>query len=233
MAKTNQTSAAAAKSPVAETTGPLPDWIAVDNLEQLLRDIDEQLDTMSRYMQAGALTHAERRRLQGSGVRRYGFIDKVSDVAADNMQFAPQYFDIDTLKDYLRMIEVLRNISLSLQQMQRISDDVLLQVSDEAYQLALGYYNTVREAARRRQTGAQEVFSLLQAFFRRGSRPGSEPTEHEVERDVRALLHGRKDGKIIVENERPHTTGGKHVLVDETHKARAAWKETEEGEIGG
>jgi len=35
---------------------------------------------------------------------------------------------------------------------------------------------------------------------------------------VRALLHGRKDGKVLIENEHPHMEGGKHVVVDETHK---------------
>ena len=56
-------------------------------------------------------------------------------------------------------------------------------------------------------------------------------TEPEVERDVKALLHGTKDGKIVIENEKPHLVGGKHVVVDETHKSRESFKETEDGEI--
>ena len=55
--------------------------------------------------------------------------------------------------------------------------------------------------------------------------------EHKVERDMRALLHGRKDGEIVIENEKPHLVGGKHVVVDETQKPKGAWKATEEGEI--
>jgi hypothetical protein len=57
---------------------------------------------------------------------------------------------------------------------------------------------------------------MLQPFFQNMRRKNSEPTQHEVERDVKALLHGQKDGKIIIENERPHLTGGKHTVVDET-----------------
>jgi len=195
-----------------------PQWVAPDNLEQLLRDINEHLATMTRYMQTEALTHAERLRLMGSGVRRYGFIDKTSDIAEDNLQFAPPFFDLQALKDLLRVIEVLRNISVTLNQMLRINGDVLLTVSDDAFQMALAYYNTVREASRRRQPGAQAVFAVLREFFQRRRREAAEPTIPEVEHDVHALLHGRKDGRIIIEHEKPHTEGGKHVVVDETGK---------------
>jgi hypothetical protein len=165
-------------------------------------------------------------------VRRYGFIDKVSDVAEANPEFAPPFFSDTVLKTKLREIEVLRNISVALGQMQRITDDVLLQVSDDAFQLALGYYNTVREAARRRQPGAQAVFNVLRLFFKRGRLTGDEPTEHEVERDVKALLHGKKDGEIVIKNERPHLVGGVRKVVDETHRDRIAVKETVEEEAG-
>jgi len=82
------------------------------------------------------------------------------------------------------------------------------------------YYNSVRDAARRNVPGAQELFNILELFFRRGRISDGEPTEPELERDFRALLHGHKDGKIVIENERPHMEGGKHVVVDETHKDR-------------
>jgi len=172
------------------------------------------------------LTTAERRRLQGSGVRRYGFIDKVSDVADVNPEFAPPFYDGTVLKTKIREIEILRNISAALEQMLRINNDVLLQVSDEAFQMALAYYNTVREAARRRQPGAQAVFNVLRLFFNRPRHTGDEPTEHEVERDVKALLHGKKDGEIVIKNERPHLVGGVHEVIDETHRDRVAVKET-------
>jgi len=58
----------------------------------------------------------------------------------------------------------------------------------------------------------------LRSFFHRRRQQGDEPTEHEVERDVRALLHGHKDGKVLIENEHPHMEGGKHTVIDETHK---------------
>jgi hypothetical protein len=223
--KTNSPKAAASTptpAPQSTTTG----WLTVANLEQLLNeDVLPMLADLRVDMQAEALTHAERLRLLGSGVRRYGFIDKVSDIATVNPEFAPAFFDDAELKELLRKIELLRNISASFQQLVRMTDDVLLQVSDSAFQMALAYYNTVREASRRRVPGAQAIFRILQAFFRRGRRTDEEPTEPEVERDVRALLHGKKDGEIIIRNERPHLVGGKHEVVDEVHSGKVAVKE--------
>jgi len=232
MSKTNTTKPKTTPAP-ADTPPPAGgnNWISADNLLQLLDDLENLFDTMNIDMLTTALTTAQRRRLQGSGVRRYGFIDKTSDVSEEFPQFAPPYFNTNTLKIKLREIEIVRNLLTMLQAMSRIGSDVLLLLSDEAFQMALAYYNSVGEAARRRQPSAEAVFKVLQLYFRRRSSQTEEPTEPEVERDLRALLHGRKEGKIVIENERPHMTGGKRVVVDETHKARAAWKATEEGEI--
>jgi hypothetical protein len=34
-------------------------------------------------------------------------------------------------------------------------------------------------------------------------------------RDANALLHGKRDGKIVIENVNPKLTGGKHKVIDE------------------
>jgi len=177
------------------------------------------------------LTEADRRRLLGSGVRRYGFLDKVSDIMTTNPQFTPSFLDEEGFKEQIRNLEEVRNISVILQQTLRANNDVLAILGDQAFRMALMYYGAVRDASLRRVQGASALFRILQQFFRHGRPQSEEPTEHEVERDVKALLHGHKDGKIVIENERPHMVGGKHVVVDETHKERAAFKETESGEI--
>ena len=203
--------------------------------EQELADLNERLvSILEDYMLFApetALSEAERRRLLGSGVRRYGFIDKVSDIAKDNLEFVPPYLDLNALKKLIRDIEDLRNISVTLRQLSRVTSDLFLIISDEAFRLALMYYNSVRDASRRRVPGAEAVFQVLQLFFRRSRRPDDEPTEMEVKHDVNALLHGRKDGKIVIENITPHARGGKHVVIDETHRDKANFRESESGEI--
>jgi len=209
--------------PTTEST-TISKALTVANLEQLKEDTLKLLSYLEDFTDSD-LSTIERMRKRGSGIRRYGFIDKVSDVASDNMDLAPRVFSDEDLKDLLRKIEELRNIVLAANQFARSLNDLLLIVGDEAYQLALMYYNSVRELARRRVPGAEAVFRLLRPFFRQTSRPKDEPTEHEVERDLKALLHGKKDGEIIIRNERPHMVGGKHEVIDEVHSGRAAVKE--------
>ena len=206
-------------------------YIPNQELEDLNERLESILEDYMLFAPESALSEAERRRLLGSGVRRYGFIDKVSDIAQDNLEFVPPYLDLEQLKKYLRDIENLRNVSITLRKLSRLNADLFLIISDEAFRLALMYYNTVRDASRRRVPGAEAVFETLQLFFRRSRRETDEPTEMEVQHDVNALLHGKKDGKIVIENETPHMQGGKHVVIDETHKDKQNFRESESGEI--
>jgi hypothetical protein len=178
-----------------------------------------------------SLVTADRLRKLGSGVRRYGFMDKVSDVAEANMEFAPKAFKRLELKALIRQIELLRNMSADLNFIQRSLDDLLLITGNAAFQESLLYYNSVREQARGRVPGAQAVFDLLRLFFVRPRRASGEPTEAQTIKDVKALLHGKKDGEIIIKNKTPKSAGAERLVVDETGKVGGHFKETEEGEI--
>ena len=53
-----------------------------------------------------------------------------------------------------------------------------------------------------------------------------------TQEEIRLLKYERYTyGDIVVENQKAHMTGGEHVVVDETHKSRERFKETEEGEM--
>jgi len=108
-----------------------------------------------------------------------------------------------------------------------------MQAADMVYTDALEFYASVREAASRRVDAAESIHSELATFFAsRGRRAGSdEPTEEEVEQDMKALLHGKKDGKIVVENIKPKVSGGKHKVVDEKFTNEAQFRENMEWEI--
>ena len=202
-------------------------FVSTAELSRMENELLPLLNTMTEEWQTISLTNSDRLKMLGSGVRRYGFIDKVSDLALTNPEFIPPFLNIEELKERIREIEGLRDISVTLQQMQRINDDILLVTGNDAFRLALMYYNTVREASRRNIPGALALFKALELFFRRPRHTKDEPTDHEVERDVHALLHGHKDGEIIIKNESPHTSGGEHVVVDSVHSGHTAVKETE------
>jgi hypothetical protein len=98
---------------------------------------------------------------------------------------------------------------------------------------ALGYYSRVKDATRRRVDSAETLYAELHEFFRNMNPHGNgeEPTEKKIKRDVDALLHGRKDGEVIIKNIRPKTTGGKHEVIDEILKNTASFKEFGKGSI--
>ena len=134
-------------------------------------------------------------------MRRYGYIDKVSDVAVEHPQFWLAFVtDQGELKDLLREIEVLRNLAILFRHGVRVVEDRLLIVGDAVFRVANAYYNTVRAAARNNASGAEQVFQMLQLFWRRRL-AAAEPTEREVMRDFKALLRGTKDGRLVIESE--------------------------------
>ncbi|MDR0443622.1 MAG: hypothetical protein LBH44_09470 [Treponema sp.] len=177
------------------------------------------------------LTAAQRRRKIGPGVRNYGFIDKVSDLADANPQFA-QFFKIADLKNCIRNIEMCRDLVILLHSFARAVTNTMLIYTDDAYSMALIYYNMVKEMSKRGDPTAMELYRDLKTYFKRVKHITAEPTEKELERDLHALIHGKSnqrfaDGKIVVENISPKTTAGMRKVVDDVRKGRAAVRETE------
>jgi hypothetical protein len=206
-------------------------------LEAALLEIDLEVEEL---VDVPNMTTSERMRLMGSGVKRYGFLDKVSDIATDFPDYFPRSIDPLEFKETIREIEILRNMVLSCNTMVRIMTDKLLLLGDEAYRAALAYYRAVEVASRGGDQQAQIIYRTLRQFFQRHRTEHEEPTidgstgspTKQLLHDFNALRHGTKDGKIIIENEKPHTTGGKHVVIDDVHKHKqGSFKETESGEI--
>jgi hypothetical protein len=172
------------------------------NFEHSLSDVEGELHAVLQKIlnvsNHSALTGNARMRLFGSGVKRYGFVKRTMETANANAEFAPPYLDLNTFCHLTRQLEEVRNIDVALQILVRANADLLLLLGDEMYRFALMYYNSVKDASERRVAGAREVFLTLRPFFDQKRRDKTEPTQHKVERDVRALLKGTKDGEIVV-----------------------------------
>jgi len=198
----------------------ISDRVLIDS--DAIANIQLQLNTVlstiaGANMDVFTMTDAQRSRLLGAGVRRYGFIEKTDEVSGENTQFFPGFLTHKQLNEANLQIGTLRNLITTAQQILRIITDHYLLTSDEAFRMSRLYYISVRDAARNGIPGAHPVFNILRELFRRsGIKTDKTPTIPEVERDVHALLHGHKDGRIVIEHEHPHKVGGKHVVVDET-----------------
>jgi ribosomal protein L40E len=196
-------------------------------LEKTLHATEHDLNDVDFHL----MTTRQRMQLLGSGVRRLGFIVKTCEVGQEHSEFTPPFLDVPQIGELLEVIDTTRNITINLEQLLRLYTDVLLVTGDEAFRLALIYYGAVRDAARRGVPGAQAVFRTLEMFFRRGRRVDEEPTIAELKRDVNALLHGKKDGEVVIKGEAKHTTGSHREVVDTAHKPTGAFKEKAQGQI--
>jgi hypothetical protein len=171
------------------------------------------------------LTPAERKRLIGIGFKNLGFIERAYASAVANPTLVPRYLKIETFKMDVEDFARKRNLVEILEQFQFQVTDAMFVASDVAYRDALSYYNGIKEAARQRVPGAEAVYNALKDFFKHAKPTSTNSTEAEIERDVRSLLHGAKDGRIVIENEKPVVSEGKHRVVDEVHSERIALKE--------
>jgi len=197
---------------------------------QFIARAEAIMDEFMRYMQVAAnLSGTDRKRLVGSGVRNNGFINKSFDIARDNPDFMPPHFDVTLLDWNIHELEDLRQLMFVLQQFTQIVSNAYLIQTDVCYREALRVYATLQEQNRNKVPGAEPLFRSLQTFFSRSRRdPNEEPTEKQLERDVRRLIHGKADGEITIKNESPVTTGGIHEIIDSLHSARSAFKGTVE-----
>ena len=144
-------------------------WDSTDSLIDVLDDLQRLLKTFEIWL-PHALTLAEQRALLGSGSRRHGFLDKISDLAAANPQFFPDSFKPADFKEKVKEIEIFRDISADLNQMQQIIDDLLLISGNDAFRMAQSYYNSVREASHNNVPDAEQLLRVLSQFFRRSRR---------------------------------------------------------------
>jgi len=90
---------------------PLPE------LAEIKDQIQSAMDDF-RTMADNNLTPIQRRRKIGTGIRNYGFIEKVADLSEVNPQFA-QFFDPNDLRNAVMNFDECRNIALLLQSFAR------------------------------------------------------------------------------------------------------------------
>jgi hypothetical protein len=177
----------------------------------------------------------DRARLNGVGIKKQGFIERAYTAAYENEQFLPQYLTTAKFGGDFHYFTNLNILYEMVSQLREFIWNLTLQGADVSYTDALEFYAAIREAAKRRIDGAETVYKYLEPFFKgkggsaSGNCPGME-TKKQLKRDFMALLRGKRDGKIVVENIKPQAAAGVRKVVDEKFTGSARVSKTEEGE---
>jgi hypothetical protein len=194
----------------------------------------EIMDALERLeVFAANLRALDRKRHNGVGIKRLGFIEAALRISYDFPGFFPQWLDSVKFQRDLDLYTATRSLVEVCRSLEEKVWNINVEASDMAYTDALEYYSQVQDAAERRIDPAENLYAELSVFFKNLGMQGTEgePTEMQVKRDANALMHGRKDGEVIIKNVRPKITGGKREVIDETFKDSASFKESEGGSI--
>ena len=144
----------------------------------------------------GNLTSTERLRLIGVKMRNYGFIEKAIDIIRDYPEFTPPKFSFQEMEDKYHAFVELRHLVWLLEQFSQVAKDNELSMATDLYRDALRVYGSLQELSRAKVEGTKILFDELKSHFRRRKQEGTEPAEHEIERDIKSLLHGHDDGEV-------------------------------------
>jgi hypothetical protein len=180
---------------------------------------------------AANLRALDRKRLNSIGSRSMGFVEDAYDLAMENPQFLPKFLTAQRFTRDYDYFKAVRALLETIDQIRELMWNITIQAADVAYTDALEFYDAVRSAGKRRVDGAETIYRKLETFFRRPKRTGEEPTKKQLERDVKALINSKRDGKILIENIAPKMIAGKHKIIDEKFTDSAVIHETKDAEI--
>jgi len=203
---------------------------AVDSINTIADDILSMINYLNSY--AANLRALDRQRHNGVGLRRLGFIEAAFRLSTKFPQYFPHWLNTPKFQRDLDLFNAVRSLVEVCRSLEEKAWNINVEAADMVFTDALEYYSQVQDAAERRIDSAESIYNELNEFFKaHGNRGNGEPTQAEQERDAKALIKGKKDGKMILENRKPKITAGKHKVIDETFKDSAAFKETEDAQI--
>jgi hypothetical protein len=198
----------------------------IDTINTGLNRVKAELEPYAAHLRA-----LDRRRLNSIKEGNLGFVERSYALALENPEFLPRYMSTEKLTEDHQLYLSINSLAVLSRQIGDYLRNIEILAADMDYTNNLEFYKIVQEAAKRRVDGAETIFRNLKQRFKHKKHKRDTPTLKEQERDVKAIIHGTKDGKFIVENKSPHLTKGQHRVIDETYNGKIHYKDTKEEEI--
>jgi hypothetical protein len=112
-----------------------------------------------------ALTPDERKELPKMSDKTTPFVEKAMEYAQAYPQFAPAYVSIPELKIDLDAVTDLTSVIRPVELLHNNLNDTILLSGSEAYIAALGFYNSVKQAAKMNVPNAKGIYDDLKKRF--------------------------------------------------------------------
>ncbi len=120
-----------------------------------------------------SISQLDRKQIPKLGPKSLGFVEKALQYMKSNPEFLPGYVtQVEVDKDVALRVAVLQ-IALELKTLSDAVGDTLMVLGSEIWMACLAYYQSVREAARRKRPGAEVIYADLKVRF-----PGANPQEY-------------------------------------------------------
>ena len=202
------------------SSAQLDKMLPIEMRQELVDKMEALAQIVSTAREFAVANTGRRSAAVGKGFRNYGFMMASNQSMNNFPELAPNFVNIDDFNDVVEDYLFARDVAERLLSITNDVRDIMNLFGNLGFDFALAYYANVRSIASR--TGdetARSVFQILRRFFTRKRTPemNGEPTEKQLERDFNALLHGHKDGEIVIKNQNPTVSGRVHEVLDDTH----------------
>jgi hypothetical protein len=137
--------------------------IPADDLKKITDAFKLIEDTLKPYLVS--LTSDERKTLPKMGDKTIPFVEKVTEYAITNPEFAPSYMRPQELLIDFKAVSDLTLFLRPTEQLSSTLNDTILLSGSEAYSEALIYYNSVKQAAKNNVPNAKTIFEDLKKRF--------------------------------------------------------------------
>ena len=124
-----------------------------------------------------ALSPEERRTIPKMSDKTIPFVEKTLEYCETAPQFAPPYMDRQALAGDMKVTQQLTPLLRTIKAMNDGLDDTIMEAGGEGYINALGYYNSVKQAAKMNVPGAKSIYDDLSKRFEKAKTGnGTTPT---------------------------------------------------------
>jgi len=123
--------------------------------------------TLAKYVIA--LTPDQKKEILKMSDKTIAFVEKVSDYKTSNPEFVPAYMDAVEFDKDLKAVRELREFQRVTEQQNTSLVDTIMLCGSEAYKAALGYYNSVKQAAKMNVPEAADIYADLKKRFVKAS----------------------------------------------------------------